>query len=722
MASEQSTDSNVVLQYPVTVKEEPQSLPEVDDRIPAIYSGTVVTKEELILEDDYLDNEEDEDMEVDSQTESFGEGFRCNICQETFLDQEMLSQHLLILCDKQYERFIDIELLNKDGVIKCTKCKKPFKVFTAARFHFENHMTLEKFRYECDVCYLGFGTKAIYLKHMMTHKKNVELSLLKYQCHHCDEVYTDRATFREHLERHESLNAGKYKCETCSSFYTTKSDLKRHELSFHKKLSAICRDACEESPDVPLYCKRCDIQFDSKKAFNAHIRWLQTNDERLQKTAKDSASAGPMAVEDSSLNFQCTKCDKRFETAEALKKHAKTHSIYINKSGMLVMVSEREYKCTQCDKIFSNKVSASEHVRNHLVRLKGTYQCKTCKLRCISERRLRIHMKMHEKAQSLSKKRDEMTSKQPVDKVQASVKVKQEPQTTVEVSVKREADAVVVKAEPLEPEASSIKEEFIIEEVPEEEEAPVQPSTDGHLECPQCGRKFLKQHLLQNHIRDHRNLETERYKCDVCGKCFPKKGNLDIHKKIHKRGTRYECQTCHEKFTNHMGLMKHERVHEMDPKYVEILDNIPQDETRNWRCVMCEAKFPLRTAAYGHLRRHISRLEDTFLCKICGLRCTKKSTFRAHMQMHDSWNELAQQPSDNAGESEEELPNPDVVCEKGEVPLHCKTCDKFFLTKRDLHVHVQKSEIRFLKLKLAAEKGIKVDDKESKSNKISDLI
>lgn len=52
---------------------------------------------------------------------------------------------------------------------------------------------------------------------MMTHKKNVELSLLKYQCHHCDEVYTDRATFREHLERHESLNAGKYKCETCSS-------------------------------------------------------------------------------------------------------------------------------------------------------------------------------------------------------------------------------------------------------------------------------------------------------------------------------------------------------------------------------------------------------------------------------------------------------------------------------------------------------------------------
>lgn len=172
-------------------------------------------------------------------------------------------------------------------------------------------------------------------------------------------------------------------------------------------------------------------------------------------------------------------------------------------------------------------------------------------------------MKMHEKAQSLSKKRDEMTSEQPVDKVQASVVVKQEPQTTVEVSVKREADAVVVKAEPLEPEASSIKEEFIIEEVPEEEEAPVQPSTDGHLECPQCGRKFLKQHLLQNHIRDHRNLETERYKCDVCGKvsfkmlvisstliksfqCFPKKGNLGIHKKIHKRGTRYECQTCHE--------------------------------------------------------------------------------------------------------------------------------------------------------------------------------
>lgn len=237
MALEQSTNSNVGLQYPVTVKEEPQSFTD-DNRSPTIYSESVVTKEELILEDDYLDTAEDEDMEVDCPSDLSGEGYRCNTCQESFRDQEMLSQHMLILCDKQYEHFIDVELLDREGLIKCTKCRKPFKEFTAARFHFENHMTLEKFRYECDVCYLvriwgfslflngfglllsyfqGFGTKAIYTKHMMTHKKNTDLSLLKYQCHHCDKLHTHRATFMEHLKRHESLNAGKYKCEPCSS-------------------------------------------------------------------------------------------------------------------------------------------------------------------------------------------------------------------------------------------------------------------------------------------------------------------------------------------------------------------------------------------------------------------------------------------------------------------------------------------------------------------------
>lgn len=65
------------------------------------------------------------------------------------------------------------------------------------------------------------------------------------------------------------------------------------------------------------------------------------------------------------------------------------------------------------------------------------------------------------------------------------------------------------------------------------------------------------------------------------------------------------------------------------------------------------------------------------------------------MKRHENANEV---PEERDGDGpDEELPNPDVVCVKG-AARHCRTCNKFFPTKYDLNSHIQRSEIRFLKV------------------------
>lgn len=243
----------------------------------------------------------------------------------------------------------------------------------------------------------------------------------------------------------------------------------------------VSQNPFEEAPDVSLYCKRCNIQFDLKNTFKDHQQCLQAGEKQLQKTVVSKAEHCASAT-------------------------VKQEPMVINESS-------------------SNSHESQQY------------------------------------------------------NFQESIVVKQEPQLCD--SIPTLPMEIIFKQEPATIDGASssfcyetvVKEELIFDDTAQEQSTSLakpkvkaRQETVRKYDCPRCNRSFGKQFLLRDHTRDHVNLDTERYKCDGCGKvrlslaidwnhlanqistfqCFARKGNLEVHKRVHENDTRYECQTCHD--------------------------------------------------------------------------------------------------------------------------------------------------------------------------------
>lgn len=98
-------------------------------------------------------------------------------------------------------------------------------------------------------------------------------------------------------------------------------------------------------------------------------------------------------------------------------------------------------------------------------------------------------------------------------------------------------------------------------------EMPPEYSESNKVYCEQCGKVFLndkhlKNHVLYSHEKKYRYKNpSKKFKCQHCEKIFAHRRNFQEHvQAVHEQNTPHECQECHRKFAFASSLSTHKRL------------------------------------------------------------------------------------------------------------------------------------------------------------------
>ncbi|XP_075070970.1 uncharacterized protein LOC142159959 [Mixophyes fleayi] len=169
------------------------------------------------------------------------------------------------------------------------------------------------------------------------------------------------------------------------------------------------------------------------------------------------------------------------------------------------------------------------------------------------------------------------------------------------------------------------------------------PKGDKIFPCSECGRCFTKKGNLNVHLRIHRG--ERPFSCSECGKCFTHKPNLVDHKRIHTGEKPFSCSECRKCFPRKAELVTHQRIHTGNKPFLcsecgkcfarkSILIGHHRIHTgvKPYSCSECPKCFINKSFLVRHQRIHTG--EKPFCCSDCGKCFTQKSGLLRHQLIH----------------------------------------------------------------------------------------
>lgn len=336
----------------------------------------------------------------------------CDLCGEKFKSYNTLDQHVKTRHTKL------------DKIYECDQCQKKFALRTKLTFHIKSvHTTLRAYlcedcghdfknpaslrhhkirkhqphnnKRECGVCQKMIPVYSM-SKHMHTHKS------YSIECPHCDKMFKNTSTLKQHLRIHEDQR--QHKCDKCGVGFNRRDGLRLH-MRVHEKTDSrglkecscqLCGEKFPNHSTLVLHrnrthkdgrtytCHICNRSMISTQSLEWHLAHIHNEPAPEKDRNAASGDAAADAEQSSKQRVTCQHCDKTFKTDMILRNHVKnTHTEKV------------PTKCLDCDLEFTSEVRWKHHMMIEHGRTEGTLTCPHCPKRFVNQLRLKTHMIAH---------------------------------------------------------------------------------------------------------------------------------------------------------------------------------------------------------------------------------------------------------------------------------------------------------------------------------------
>ncbi|KAK3928460.1 Zinc finger protein 14-like protein [Frankliniella fusca] len=221
-----------------------------------------------------------------------------------------------------------------------------------------------------------------------------------------------------------------------------------------------------------------------------------------------------------------------------------------------------KYTCKNCDKSYNNRKAARYHNYCGASDTEKPHICDECGLGFVTKGHLAYHIKSH-------------TGSLPFTCSTCGKGFKQQSKLNRHFKSHQESTEKPFKCDKCE-------KSFSTKQILKDHKL---SHTQGYfVTCPICSKKLSSQSCLRKHKKLHAD---PIHKCKDCGKKFPVKWSLDVHRKTHQRERKFKCKDCPKAFKILSDLKRHGFVHQEDGE---------------WECKTCQLIFRRRDNLVRHLK------------------------------------------------------------------------------------------------------------------------